>query len=336
MVILIKKMKLLLFTLGIGTIIVVLIFISRLFVDGTNTNTLMGGQIREHAFNKGFTDIETTVFRSSPKVDEKYFRPSNLPILNDRRIDSEFLYEFLGKKPEEIRIPEELLKTPDDTIANYFSIIKHGENLVDGKNGGCGSVGDSDLPYHITYNFFTKKYKEKMNVDSYVKSFEGIGHTNLIKMHKIPAESQRHNYIRYFVEIETIEGSNTGATYFAYYYGFIYLTVEQNLYKIAQIDFFGEDFLCAPYHGWYHLAEANVDIRYGEWCGLIKERYPTKQNGYVKNMYFRGTDNNDYLIVFFELTNGTDIEIAQYRKDILGKWKLIRLNPEKCVEQKKN
>ncbi len=84
------------------------------------------------------------------------------------------------------------------------------------------------------------------------------------------------------------------------------------------------------------MVEAVVDIKYGGWCSLVKERYPTQQDGFVKRIYFKGTDGNDYMIEFFQLTNDTDIEIAQYKKDASGKWKLIKLDPNKCLEKNRN
>jgi hypothetical protein len=62
--------------------------------------------------------------------------------------------------------------------------------------------------------------------------------------------------------------------------------------------------------------------------------YPTTKNGYVKHIYFDGTDGNDYMIEFFKLTNDTDIETAQYRKKQGGNWELIHFNPEDCVKDK--
>jgi hypothetical protein len=141
-----------------------------------------------------------------------------------------------------------------------------------------------------------------------------------------------NDIIRYFVEIETIEGSEKDMAYFAYYYGFMDILKEENDYKISNLEFYGENYLCAPYHGWSYNAESVVEIKYGGWCKLIKERYPAKQEGYVKNIYFKGTDGNDYLIEFYQLTNGTDLEIAQYLKDKAGSWKLIKLEPEKCLD----
>jgi len=55
----------------------------------------------------------------------------------------------------------------------------------------------------------------------------------------------------------------------------------------------------------------------------------------VKKIYFKGTDGNDYMILFFQLTNDTDIQIAQYIKDSNGKWINIKLDASKCLEEKK-
>ena len=336
MIILFRKKRLILFTLLLFVIIMIVIFLGiRLF--NNETSIVMGGFLEKQSLCRAYNDAEVfSTLKNTSNADEKYFRPSKLPSLNVSTVTSEFFFDYWDKKPKDIVVPEILMSTPEATITNYFNIIKHGENLTEAKSGGCGSVGDSKLPFYITYNFFSRKYMESVSFDEYLKSHEGIGHINLIKLHKIPIESEKLNYLRYFIEIETIEGSNKGVTYFAYYYGYVYLTLEKNRYKIAYINYFGEDFLCAPYHGWQHLAEANVDIRYGTWCGLVKERYPTEQDGYVKKIYFNGTDNKDYLIVFFELTNGTDIEIAQYIKDSRGNWNLTRLNPNRCIEDSIN
>ena len=56
--------------------------------------------------------------------------------------------------------------------------------------------------------------------------------------------------------------------------------------------------------------------------------------GYIKNVSFKGTDGNDYLIVFYQLTNDTDIEISQFIKKDGGAWELIKLNPEDCLKEK--
>ncbi|HYK74204.1 MAG TPA: hypothetical protein VEV44_13945, partial [Pseudoneobacillus sp.] len=135
---------------------------------------------------------------------------------------------------------------------------------------------------------------------------------------------------------EKIEGfREKRAEYFGYSYGFIQLIQEQEGYRISDLQQFPEDFLCAPYHLWQHDAESVVDIKYGYWCKLIKKRYPTKINEYIKNIYFQGNDGADYYIIFFTLTNGTDVEIAQFRKIGNEKWKQVKMKPEEeCLTEK--
>lgn len=268
---------------------------------------------------------------------EKYFRPSKLPILNNRALSQDKPFYFPPGDTADItsiKIPEEYLKSPEDSIIYYFSILREAENLIPGKFGGCGSVGSAKNPYPIAYNFLTSEYQKRMSFNQYLKSFEGIGHTNLIKLRKLSPDQIHPKDMRYFVEIETIEGSDKGLTYFAYYYGFVYMQKQGNKYLISDMTLSGEDFLCAAYHGWSHDAEANVAIRYGGWCKMIKEKYPTKQEGYVKLLSFKGTDGSDYMIEFMQLTNDTDFEVAQYKKGADGKWQVVHLNPEKCVEEK--
>lgn len=267
---------------------------------------------------------------------EKYFRPSKLPILNNRALSPEKpIYFPPGDTADttKAKISGEYLKSPEDSIIYYFSILREAANLVPGKSGGCGSVGSGMNPFPIAYNFLTPEYQKRMSFNQYLKSFEGIGHTNLIKLRKLPSDQMHPKDMRYFVEIETIEGSDKGLTYFAYYYGFVYLQKQGERYLISDMTLSGEDFLCAAYHGWYHDAEANVAIRYGGWCKMIKEKYPAKQEGYVKLLSFKGTDSNDYMIEFMELTNDTDVEVAQYKKGADGLWKVVYLNPTECVEK---
>lgn len=291
---------------------------------------VMGGQFQKQPTEKEEHNI------TSPKTDnEKYFRPSKLDILNNKNFDYKFFDLFSEKDASKNTLPEYFLKTPEGTIINYFSILREAENLDENKMGGCGTIGNAKYPYPVAYAFLSSNYKGKLSYEKYLKSFKNIAHLNLIKLKRIPFDLNYPTSLRYFIEIETIEGTDKDSTYFAYYYAYIYLSQEGNQYKIENIDFYGEDFLCAAYHGWAHNAEASVLIRYGDWCSLVKKLHPTKQEGYVKKIYFEGTDGNEYLIEFITLTNDTDIETAQYRKTQDGKWEFIRLNPEKCLEEKK-
>jgi len=318
---LVKLNKNMIFGIIIGLLTALLLILVVLIVYNKNRNSVkitMGGQ-----FYTQFSDSEG-------KDTEKYFRPSKLPSINDRFSNYNFFDTFYDKTPSEIKLPSNLLKTPEDTIINYFSVLRQAANPLEGKGAGCGTLGNAQIPYPVAYNFLSSKYRDKLNYNEYLKSFGNILHINLIKLKRAP----ELNKMKYFVEIETIEGTEDNSSNFAYYYAFIEISKEGTLYRISNVQLFGEDFLCAPYHGWNHNAEAVVDIKYGDWCLLVRKRYPTKQEGYVKNIYFKGTDGNDYKFMFFQLTNDTDIEIAQYKKDEKGIWNLIKLNPEKCLEKK--
>lgn len=260
---------------------------------------------------------------------QKYFRPSCLPALNLKFPTSEFFHPFYEKTHDQILVPTELTRTPEDTLINYFSILREAEN-VGGRS--CGSIGHAQIPYPLAYNFLSEEYQKKLSYEEYLNSFAGIGHTSLIKLCRVPDLKQG---IKFFYEIETIEAfEGKRAEYFGYSYGFIQLVHEPGGYRISDLQQFPEDFLCAPYHGWNHDAESVVEVKYGNWCNLIQKRYPTIKNGYIKNIYFHGNDRADYYFIFFTLTNGTDVEIAQFRRVGDKKWKQVNMKPEEeCLTE---
>lgn len=261
---------------------------------------------------------------------EQYFRPSPLPSLNNRDFDSDFFDKYSNENYNKIVLPDLLFNSPDNTIINYFSLLSEAENI---SQGGCGSIGSAKMPYPIAYNFFTSEYKDKINYNSYFNLFKDIGHINLIKLNNITYENASNGTYKYFIELETIEPSVNGNTSFSYYYGYVYIQNENGKYKISDLDLRGEDFLCAAYHGWAHNAEFYVDTVYGHWCNILKKRYPTDQSGYIKNIYLAGNDAHDYKFEFFQLTNGTDIEIQQFVKDINNEWKPIKIDVNKCIQR---
>jgi hypothetical protein len=286
----------------------------------------MGAQYEPQTFGQPVERNQTSsISRRNP---EKYFRPSRLPIKNSLFNNFKFLDPYYEKNYKEIKLPATLTRTPDETILNYFSILREAENLTQHQQGGCGTVGMAKLPYPIAYHFFTKDYQKRVSYHDYLQSFTGIGHINLIKLNRLPDEK---DIVPYFIELETIEGSSKGITYFAYYYGFVQLKKVQGQYKIDQLKLYGEDFLCAPYHLWQHDAESVVAIMYGNWCKLIKKQLPTKKVGYVKTIDFIGTDGADYRFIFYQLTNDTHVLISQYIKDSDGNWKSIRIDPMNCL-----
>ena len=263
---------------------------------------------------------------------EKYFRPSNLPILNDNKDINKFIWESENVEYKNVEIPKEYLKSPENTIINYFSLLREAANPEKDKYTGCGSIGEGKAPYPIAYNFFTNEYKEKIKYKQYEDSFKNILHINLIKFKEIPETNNKE--LKYFYEIETIQGSESGIGYFAYYYGYINLVRDNDVYKISNITVTPEEYLCAPYHSWFYSGEYSVQIKYGNWCNLIKGDPKVEIKDYVKDIQFDGTDGKEYKIEFFTLTNDYDIEVEQFKKNSANEWERIYLNPENCLKNK--
>lgn len=264
---------------------------------------------------------------------ERFFRPSNMTILNtNRNILSINDYD---KSSSNIKINKELLKTPKDTIINYFSILREAANPLYNTQTGCGTLGDARDPYTLAYNFLSKSYKEKVPYKEYFMSFENQLHINLIKLNEVPPDKNRPNDIKYFVELEVIEGTDKPKGVFAYYYGYIYLEKEDDVYKIKDMMYAPENYLCAPYHGWSWDAKSLVEIEYGGWCSLVDGEVIVKDDGYERKVYFKDKDKNEYYVLFYQLTNGVDIKIADYKKNKDGKWELIYIDTKKCLENKK-
>lgn len=260
---------------------------------------------------------------------QRFFRPSCLPALNLRFTNYNFFEPYYDKTYEQIEVPAELTQSPEDTILNYFSILREAEN-TEGRS--CGTIGEAHIPYPLAYNFLSKVYQKRLGYEEYVHLFAGVGHISLIKLCKV---SDRKQGMKFFYEVETIEAfEGKKAEYFGYSYGFIWLVYEQTGYRISDIQRMTEDFLCAPYHGWDQDGESIIDVKYGNWCKLVQKRYPTIQNGYMKHIYFHGNDGADYCFIFITLTNGTDVEIAQFRRVDDRKWKKVNIKPEEqCIAE---
>lgn len=264
---------------------------------------------------------------------ERFFRPSNMTILNTKR--NILSINDYDKSSSNIKINKELLKTPKDTIINYFSILREAANPLYNTQTGCGTLGDARDPYTLAYNFLSKSYKEKVPYKEYFMSFENQLHINLIKLNEVPPDKNRPNDIKYFVELEVIEGTDKPKGVFAYYYGYIYLEKEDDVYKIKDMMYAPENYLCAPYHGWSWDAKSLVEIEYGGWCSLVDGEVIVKDDGYERKVYFKDKDKNEHYVLFYQLTNGVDIKIADYKKNKDGKWELIYIDTKKCLENKK-
>lgn len=279
-------------------IILLLLFILYRKFSLESVNMVMGGKL----YLQSMDSNNNSLYYETSDV-EQYFRPSKLPVLNNRVLNLEYTEYYYEKELSEIKLPEYLFSTPKDTILNYYSVLREAANPQKGYNAGCGTLGNAKSPYPIAYHFLSSTYQDKISLKEYLNTFRNILHINLIKLKEVPIYEDQINTKRYFVEIETIEGSEKDATHFAYYYGFIDVIKDGNNYKISDMNYFGENYLCAPYHGWDYIAEAVVDIKYGGWCSLVEKRYATQQTDFTKYVCFKGTDGNDYLIEFFQLTN---------------------------------
>ncbi|MDF2544712.1 MAG: hypothetical protein K0S47_4430 [Herbinix sp.] len=272
------------FMLGLLFLFILMVFygVDLARKDDIKSDLVMGGILIKQVEGE-----DSTMSTEEVNV-ETYFRPSKLPVLNDRVNNSEFFHEYYGKDTSKITLPDSLLATPKDSILNYYSILRQAANPNGKIHSGCGTIGYASNPYPIAYQFLTKKYQKDLSFKKYLHTFENILHMNLIQLKKVPVYGQPEE-LRYFVELETIEGSEKGGTYFGYYYGFLTMQKEGNQYRIDGMEFYPEDFLCAPYHGWNHKAELVVDIKYGYWCSMVEERYPTKEENNSKRIYFKGT-----------------------------------------------
>ncbi|HSQ88257.1 hypothetical protein, partial [Romboutsia sp.] len=229
------------------------------------------------------------------EYNEKYFRPSKFPAINIKDLD-EIILKYSKDDSTEISLPPDLIDTSENTIINFFSILREANQGAHAEVG-CGTIGMEKLPYPIAYQFLSKDLQSQISYEQFLKLYNNIFHINLIKMVKLPEKNHQNDVITFLVEFETIQG-----TCFCYYYGYYTVQKENGQYKIKNFEFFQEDFLCAPYHYWQHNAEMKVEIMYGNWCKLIKKQYPTEIEGFLKKILIDGMDGNTYLFTFVELT----------------------------------
>ena len=59
-------------------------------------------------------------------------------------------------------------------------------------------------------------------------------------------------------------------------------------------------------------------------------------SSFVKAIDIIGTDGNDYRFIFVQLTKDTDVLISQSLKSKKGTWEEIKIDPSKCIENKRN
>ncbi len=112
------------------------------------------------------------------------------------------------------------------------------------------------------------------------------------------------------------------------------LNFEKPNYKIVDMNYTPENYLCAPYHGWNYDAKDFVEVEYGNWCSFIEGEVIVNQQGYEKKVYYKDKEDNEYFVLFYELTNGVDKKIADYKKNKDDEWDVVYINPYKCLKNK--
>ena len=313
------------------SVIILIICGMDVYAQSEDKKYILGGNYIEEVIIDA--DIEVIDSQDSSIDLERFFRPSKTSILNDENIS--ILEEFYNQNPYKMNLPKKPFRSGKDTVVNYFNVLREAANPTDVNKTGCGSLGDTLGPYPVAYNFLSDSYKKKVSYKDFKESFKNILHVNLIKVENIPSDENNPGLLKYFVEMETIEGSSEEKGLFAYYYGNIYLKKENDEYRIVNMEFTPENYLCAPYHGWSYDAKTFVEVEYGNWCNLVNGDVIVNEDGYEKRAYYKDKSDNEYYVQFIELTNGVDKKVADYKKNNDGKWEVIYIYPEKCLEENK-
>lgn len=298
----------------------------RVIIGATLSDNEMSDDILHNASNSVTKDFET------------FFRPSCEPVLNTKDVQEILNTNSNISNYSQVKISNDIFINQENMILYYYSILRDAYNLKDGLGAGCGSLGISKDAYMIAYNFLSNYYMKQLPYNDYYNSFKNILHINLVKLIKVQNDLNDTLNDKYLIELETIQGTKDNSGAFVYYYGYIYVSKQDELYKINNVVLYPEIYLCAPYHGWSYSAENVIDIEYGGWCSMVKEKYDTKFNGYIKSIEFKSFDDKTYVIKFITLTNDTDIQIGQYIKDENGNLKETYIDVKSCIEDtnKKN
>ncbi len=310
------------------TILAIITYFILLVIHNKNNRLFIGGTLNDLEEDRGYDKV------SSPPDYESYFRPSCAPLINTKNVT-----DLLNQNAEitnytQVKINDDIFKEQENMLIYYFSILREAYNLQDGLGAGCGSLGYTGTPYMISYNFLSNDYMKKVSYSDYHNSFKNVLHINLIKLIKVQNDENDSINQKYLFEIETIQGTKNNSGAFVYYYGFIYVKNQDNLYKINNIVTYPEVYLCAPYHGWSYSAEAIIDIEYGGWCSMVKEKYETKYDGDIKSIEFKSFDNKNYVIKFVTLANDTDVQIGQYLKKEDGTLEETYISVTSCLDNK--
>lgn len=308
-------------------VIIAINFFGFKFMWGTQdggTKAVMGGSLHEDRLESIGKQMEPDVKKEDKtNYTERFFRPYQQKVL-----DRKYTFNKNGQD-----LPEKF-NLPGDVVRAYFDIVGDASNMGD-KKGGCGSIGFGDAPYPHAYNMLAESLKSRMPFEQFMKSFEGIGHINLLKFIEAPAVKIEDAVCpRYFVELETIEGTyEDGKTGFSYYYGFVTTVQDGDKgWKINMIAIYPEDFLCHAYHGWWHDGPSVVNVIYKDKCQIIEKVLNVEEDGHLRNVMTKGKDGKQYRFVFVRISNGADVGLRIYVLEN-GKWKDIVIDISKYFKE---
>ncbi|HHW45748.1 MAG TPA: hypothetical protein GXX17_02415 [Clostridiales bacterium] len=246
-------------------------------------------------------DFATHTLAQNGDYSQRYQRPSC-----QKPVENPYNYQFFSEDP--LRL--DTLQKPEDAILAYFGILREAAHM-EGYTAGCGSIGDGDIPYPYAYELLSSELKRSLSLNQFKDSFSGIGHITLLKVYPAyPPDGGSY----YMFEIEVIKGSRDSereqdkakATSFAYYYGIVENVFENGGWKLQSINILGEDFLCAPYHGWFYDSQAVMEIVYKENLKIINEITKTERKDDFVYIYAKG-NGKDYRFDFVVLTNGHEV-----------------------------
>ncbi len=254
----------------------------------------------------------------------RYQRPSAAAPLENPFCFSDFM--------EDGRVPQ--FEAPEEALYAYFGVLQNAANML-GYTGTCGTVGEGTAPYPYAYAFLSEERRAALPFSRFEESFAGIGHISFLKLYPAYAPEGTPEHIRYYmIELEVITGDRTdGAdtrgdrSLFAYYYGIATLTdTEFEGWKIDNLQYIPEAFLCAPYHSWFYDSAYSVPIIYIENLKLFDRVTSTEERGGLIEITAEG-GGEEYRLSFVRLTNGYDILLHEYvRKN--GAWVETNLLPE--------
>lgn len=277
------------------------------YSGGRDTVMVLGGELKELTFLKSVSAIPANMSEDS-NASERFQRPSNRQAL-----ESPFSYEDVAT------IPPKVYTSPKDVLYAYFTILQQASNM-NGYTGGCGTVGQAELPYPFAYALLSGERHSQVTQQKFTGSFRGIGHLTFLTLEKAYRPINTPDDIEYWmVEIEAIQGwpeqeAEKRETNFTYYYGLATLRNQpQQGWKIDSLDYLTEDFLCAPYHGWSWDATAVVQIVYQENLQLVTQIDKVEQNGINISIYASGGE--EYRFDFVRLTNGCDLLLHEYIRE---------------------